>query len=65
MSMPIIKPIILPNGPALETKEVPVTTNDHHPIAVPIDKAKAPKTDMLFKFDLFSMAENNYIAKII
>ena len=63
--MPIIRPIILPNGPALETKDVPVTTNEPHPIAVPIDKAKAPKIEILFKFDLFSMAENNYIAKII
>ena len=52
MSMPIIIPIILPKGPALLKKELPVTTNEPHPIAVPTDRPNAPNADIFLLFNL-------------
>ena len=59
INKPINKPIVLPNGPASETKDVLVKTKEPHPIAVPTDKANAPKTEMALMLDLFSI--NNFI----
>ena len=67
MSIPITKPMMLPSGPALETKELPVTTNEPHPIAVPTDRAKAPKMEIDLMFDFVSiikMTRNYYITFI-
>ena len=50
-SIPMTIAITLPIGPALLKKELPVTTKEPHPIAVPIDKANAPKADI----DLFDL----------
>ena len=51
MIMPINKPIALPTGPDCFKNELPVKTKEPHPIAVPIDNANAPNTDMfLFLF---------------
>lgn len=39
---------MLPNGPALLKNELPVTTKEPQPIAVPIDKDRAPNIEILF-----------------
>ena len=61
MSIPINKPMMLPTGPALETKELPVTTKEPQPIAVPTDKPKAPKVEILLNSCLFSIVKKYYI----
>ena len=39
--MPIIRPIMLPNGQAFETKELQVTTKEPNPILVPNEGSSA------------------------
>ena len=46
IKVPTTMPIMLPRGPALLKKELPVTTNEPHPIAVPMDRENAPKADI-------------------
>ena len=57
MSIPTTKAIMLPIGPALLIKELPVTTKEPQPIAVPTDKANAPNADIDFKSRLFSISK--------
>ena len=59
-SMPITIPIILPKGPALLKKELPVTTKEPQPIAVPTDKPSAPSADTFLLFNLSILFNDDY-----